>query len=188
MAFSTENRPVIPNEPSTLLRCEICSGEDIVEGSSFDQFLRTPHLKTRDLRCLISSSVGDSIDLVVGLEVVEGLGLEDFGASLDFCLRGFDVGGVASFKTDISESLSTGVVFRFFFGGDLIIEFFSGESNTTTFPGLLTFAFTGDDGGVSLITLFFRLTFFATPSDPLFLKGKHTNNFFVTLAFNGFRL
>ena len=94
-----------------------------MEGISFDQFLRTPHLKTRDLRCLISSSAGDPLDLILDLEVVDGLGLEALAGpivSLDFCLRGFDVGGVASFRTDISESLSSSaVVFRLFFGGHL---------------------------------------------------------------------
>jgi len=153
-AFSTESRPVIPNELNSFLRCEICCEEDIVEGSFFDQFLRTPHLKTKDLRCLISSSAGDTVDLVVGLEVVEGLAFEilpRLDGFLDFCLRGFAVGGVASFRIDRSESLSSfGVVFRFFFGGDLSTDsFFSGESSTTTLAGLLALAFTGDDGGVS---------------------------------------
>ena len=89
-------------------------------------FCEHQHLKTRDLRCLISSSAGDPLDLVLDLEVVEGLGLESLVGpigSLDFCLRGFDFGGVASFRTDISESLSSSaVVFRLFFGGHLSTE------------------------------------------------------------------
>jgi len=87
-------------------------------------FCKRQHLKTRDLRCLISSLAGDPLDLVLDLEVVDGLGLEALVGpigSLDFCLRRFDVGGVASFRTDISESLSSSaaVVFRLFFGGHL---------------------------------------------------------------------
>ena len=107
------------------------------------------------------------VDLVVGLDVVAGLGLEDLGGragSLEVSWRGFVCGGVASFRTDMSESASsTGLFFRFFFGGDLSTDFFlPGESGTTTFAGLLTCCFAGDDGGVSLIKLFFRLIFFAT--------------------------
>src|SRR5947207_13525213 len=105
----------MPNECNTLLRCEICSDEDMDDGNSFDllcinrhkknaqyQFFRTPHLNTRDLRCLISSSGDDVTGLVVLLDDFAVDLLARLG-SLVVCLRGFAVEGLESLRTDISE-------------------------------------------------------------------------------------
>jgi len=92
------------------------------------QFLRTPHLKTRDLRCFISSSAdveGFEVATLADLEYLEADLLSfPFVAFGSLGLRDLDVGGVASIRTEISESLlfsdfsSTSIVFRFFGIGD----------------------------------------------------------------------
>ena len=67
-------------------------------------------------------------------------------------------------RTDMSESLSsTVIVFCFFFGG----MSFSGDLDVSLvgerggISGFCDLSLTGDDDGVSLITFFFRRTFFA---------------------------
>jgi hypothetical protein len=108
-----------------------------------DQFFRTPHLKTRDLRFLISSSVelfgtDFSVDFcffAAGLEVCPGSFLEVF-------LEVFLGGGVESMSTDMSESLCSAVeVFCFFFDGvlslgDLGVLLF-GASGDVAFLGVV---------------------------------------------------
>jgi hypothetical protein len=60
-------------------------------------------LKTRDLRCFISSSGAEELGLEEVFDFVDDLA-GPVDPLVDF-LRDFVVGGVASIKTDISESL-----------------------------------------------------------------------------------
>ena len=92
-----------------------------------------------------------------------------FGAACTDFLLGFESGGVESIRTDMSESdsSSSAIDFRFFLGSDLVstdfdVSDFWGEGRGANFAGDFSFAFAGDEGGVSCITAFFRLTFFAT--------------------------
>lgn len=133
------------------------------------QTFRTPHLNTSDLRCFISSSGPELVDFEAAFDFDVALA-ECFGSLVDV-FRDFVVGGVESFSTDISESLSSSAIcFCFFFCGDsdksidsLLFDFisFSGWGDASL-AGDLTFGFTGEDSGVAWITAFFRRIFLAT--------------------------
>jgi len=122
-------------------------------------------LNTRDFRNLISSSLDEAasfeettFDGGFGLEVVSLL-----------IFRDLETGGVESFRTDISESLSCCTATLRFFGGveddrfgelDFVVaDFVKGEGGCfvgSTVSRLLCFA--GDDSGESCITAFFLRT------------------------------
>jgi hypothetical protein len=116
-----------------------------------DQFFRTPHLNTSDLRFFISSSVDEAVDFAVFTAFAADLEVDFVGREDSFAfLLGFVTGGVESIRTDMSESLSSPcTTFRFFelpLSPSTDFRFFCDSDSATPFERDTAFAFTGDLG------------------------------------------